>query len=53
MSIRTVRGSQGDRLMKVIKNPVNEQISITRTWGKKDDIVTIFSSFCLFEAEKC
>lgn len=27
--------SQGDLLMKVIKNLVNEQISVTRTWGKK------------------
>lgn len=29
MNIKKVRGSQGDLLMKVIKNPVNEQISIT------------------------
>lgn len=29
MNIKKVRGSRGDLLMKVIKNPVNEQISIT------------------------
>lgn len=37
--------------MKVIKNSVNEQISITWTW-KKDNITTILSSFCIFEVEK-
>lgn len=42
MSIKKVRGSQEDLLRKVIKNPVNEQISITRTWPLFD----------LFEAEK-
>jgi hypothetical protein len=34
MSIKKVRGSQGDLLMKVIKSPDNEHLFITRTWGK-------------------
>lgn len=45
-SITKARGSHGDLLIKVIKNPINEQFLITRTWRIDDLLQPLFLFLC-------